>query len=226
MQSNNFEVSILVNGSAVKEYYGNGKTYIEGREGTSYKIKIKNKTNRRIVAVLAVDGLSVIDGKIADYNSAGYVISGNSFEIIKGWRKSDDEVAEFYFSNKDEAYAVKVGKGGNQGVIGVAIFREKDWGPYPWFLSGTSQNIFARSETECSVGATPTSFKADLGTGWGQEIKSHVNRVDFDREDGPKTIFTIHYNTREELKRMGVLNSDNQSITPRAFPNEYCQPPV
>lgn len=130
MLRGNFEVQILVNGNPVKEYYKDGQVYVEGREGQKYSIKIRNMGYNRILAVPTVDGLSVMDGKPASFDSNGYIIDGYDSLTIDGWRTSDKEVAEFFFSCHDHAYAELKGKGGNQGVIGVAVFNEKEYYNY------------------------------------------------------------------------------------------------
>ena len=127
MLDNNFEVEILVNGNKVKEYSHEGKVYVEAKHGSRYSIKIKNNSYRRILAVPTVDGLSVLDGKEGSLKSRGYIVDAYSCITIDGWRRSDDEVAEFYFSDKDDAYGARIGKNGNEGIIGVAIFYEKLW---------------------------------------------------------------------------------------------------
>ena len=129
MRKSNYEFEILVNGHAVREYSHKERTYIEGRKGQNYVIKIRNNGSRRILAIPTVDGLSVLDGKTADYSSPGYIVDGYSSLTVKGWRRSDDEVAEFFFSTNDDSYSASMGKGGNQGVIGVAVFREKEKDP-------------------------------------------------------------------------------------------------
>jgi len=127
MRSGNYELEVLVNGNPVKEYYKDGKVYVEGRKGQSYDLRIKNNAYRRSLAIVSIDGLSVIDGKSCSYNSRGYIVNGYNTEIIDGWRKSDKEVAKFVFDDKEKSYAVKSGKnGGNVGVIGLALFPEKD----------------------------------------------------------------------------------------------------
>lgn len=126
MLKSNYEVEILVNGHPIKEYlHKDGRYFVEGRKGQEYSIKIRNNGYQRILAVPTVDGLSVLNGKEASYDSSGYIINGYSSYTIKGWRRSNSEVAEFYFSDPSESYASRKDKGQNLGVIGVAIFREK-----------------------------------------------------------------------------------------------------
>jgi len=125
MLKENYEVQVLVNRSPVREYKHEGRYFIEGRKDTQFTIKIKNNGPTRIVAIPTVDGLSVMDGKNGSLDSSGYIVDAHSSIVIDGWRVSDEEVAEFFFCNKNKSYSAKTGKGGNQGVIGVAVFREK-----------------------------------------------------------------------------------------------------
>ena len=125
MKKSNYEVDIVVNGKPLKEYYHEGKTYIEGKKKTEFSLRIKNNGSAKIVAIPSVDGLSAMNGKIASFNSGGYVINGYDSIIIDGWRKSDKEVARFYFSDPEDSYSQRKGDGNNLGIIGVAVFQEK-----------------------------------------------------------------------------------------------------
>lgn len=126
MQKQDFEVEVLVNGSPVREYWKDGRTFVEGRKGQEYSLRIRNNGWRRILAVPSVDGLSVINGQVADVaGSPGYVIGPHDSVEISGWRKSNDDVARFVFSDKEKSYANRKGKDENRGVIGVAMFYEK-----------------------------------------------------------------------------------------------------
>ena len=125
MKKSNYEVDIVVNGKPLKEYYHEGKTYIEGKNKTEFSLRIKNNGSAKIVAIPSVDGLSAMNGKIASFNSGGYVINGYDSMIIDGWRKSDKEVARFYFSDPEDSYSQRKGDGNNLGIIGVAVFQEK-----------------------------------------------------------------------------------------------------
>ena len=125
MQKLNYEVDILVNGRPIKEYAHEGKTFIEGKKGTEFSLKLKNNSWSRKLFIVSIDGLSVIDGKDASYNSSGYIVPANSSMTIDGWRVSDKEVAKFYFSDDKKSYGSKKGKGKNLGVVGVVVFDEK-----------------------------------------------------------------------------------------------------
>jgi hypothetical protein len=70
-------------------------------------------------------------------------------------------------------------------------------------------------------------MKQEVGTGWGEIKESHVTEVPFQRDENLLTIFQIYYNTREELKRMGIdFGRKTIYVTPQAFPGrKYCEPP-
>jgi hypothetical protein len=104
----------------------NGKFYVEGSVGQRYIIRVTNPTDRRVEAVLSVDGLDVIDGENADFASKrGYVVPARGELRIEGFRVSTSEVATFRFSSVSDSYADRKGKPRNIGVIGLAIFEEK-----------------------------------------------------------------------------------------------------
>jgi hypothetical protein len=160
MRQNQFDLSVLVHGKPIREYEGpDGRIFVEGREGSEFTLRLRNFTPNRVLAVLTVDGLSVIDGKPGDYKeSGGYVIAANSYVDIPGWRLDNNEVAKFIFDAIADSYSVEAGKGKkNVGVIGAAIFLEKQvqWHgtyTYPWnnvtyTVTSDSGNTWHSSDT-------------------------------------------------------------------------------
>jgi hypothetical protein len=163
------DVDILVNGKPVKKYSHKGKIFIEAREGTEYSIRVKNGTWNRILAIAAVDGINVLDGKAAGSTKAGYVLHGwNSYEI-KGFRTSNDAVNAFKFSKKNKSYAAKSDETGgdtsNCGVIGVQFYSEK---PAPVVLKTTYHepritwhyNDFQYGTTTCDNGLIGSQMRS------------------------------------------------------------------
>lgn len=123
---NNFEIRLLVKGRPVVEYGHNGKTFVEGREGSEFEIEFTNRTNTRVEAVLSVDGLSITDGQAAGPNSAGYLVDPHKSVVIPGWKRTDEEVANFFFAGKAKSYSTQMtGSSANNGVIGVMVFAER-----------------------------------------------------------------------------------------------------
>ncbi len=239
MQKANYEVNILVNGSPLKEYIHDRKIYVEGRKGSSFSVRIRNNSCSKILAIPTIDGLSVINGEKASYESPGYVLQPFSAFVVEGWRKSDKDVAEFYFSDIRESYSQKRGKGSNQGVIGVAIFKEKEQNEpvvYPLFsFDGTTRDprpydycYTDNTAKECSFLSASEQVSQKIGTGWGETKRSEVIDVLFDHEKYPDSVFEIFYNTRSELEKMGVDfdRSPQYMSYPKSFPGmKYCEPP-
>ncbi len=120
-----FELDIFVHGHRVDEFVHEGETYIEGRNKSEYKLRFRNNTSQRVLAIVSVDGLSVMDGKEARLNSGGYVVGPRDFIDIPGWRLNDSEVAKFIFGRHSDSYAAKMDKPTNIGVIGCVVFEEK-----------------------------------------------------------------------------------------------------
>jgi hypothetical protein len=123
--SQSYDLDILVNGHVVTKYVHEGKVYVEGRSGTEYSLRFRNNSNRRVLAVLSVDGLSCMNGEVAKFDDDGYVVDARSSITVPGWRLNNEEVANFKFGGKGKSYAQKSGQPLNVGVIGCAVFEEK-----------------------------------------------------------------------------------------------------
>lgn len=153
MKTNNVEVEILIKGRPVRVLPFNGKMYIEARYDSEYEIKIRNDNYHRVMAVISVDGLSVIDGKPASKDGVGYVLNGYSSASIKGFRKDQDTVGAFKFTKKRKGYAKEVtGSAENSGVIAIAVFAEKI--VYP---NWTYTTIYNNNGTVWGTNATTTT---------------------------------------------------------------------
>lgn len=115
---------ISESGRELPTYQHGGKFYVLGEAGARYLIRVTNPTDRRVEAVVTVDGLDVIDGEPGDLRKRGYVVPPRGDLSIEGFRTSTAEVATFRFSSVGESYAGRKGKARNVGVIAVALFDE------------------------------------------------------------------------------------------------------
>lgn len=127
MNINNLvDISIIINGAVVPLYEHENDTYLEGRIGSEYVIRARNKTGKRILLVPSVDGLSVIDGKRATHKSGGFIIDPYSTYDLTGFLVDDKTAAKFTFSDIKSSYASKTGNDENNvGVIGFAVYKEE-----------------------------------------------------------------------------------------------------
>ena len=102
-----------------------GRYYVAGRPGARYAVRVYNRSNARVMAVMAVDGVNVVSGDAASWDQNGYVLSSWQRHDVAGWRKSQSEIAAFEFTALPNSYAARTGRPENVGVIGVALFREQ-----------------------------------------------------------------------------------------------------
>ena len=101
-----------------------GRVYVAGRPGARYAVRVYNRSNARVMAVMAVDGVNVVSGDTASWEQNGYVLASMQRHDVAGWRKSQSEIAAFEFTALANSYAARTGRPEHVGVIGVALFRE------------------------------------------------------------------------------------------------------
>jgi hypothetical protein len=105
-------------------YWHEGKAYVVGKPGNEYQVNVRSR-GEEVLAVVSVDGVNVVTGETAAAQQSGYLLSpGRSMEI-RGWRKSLESIAAFYFTELPDSYAARTGRPENVGVIGVATDGEE-----------------------------------------------------------------------------------------------------
>lgn len=114
-------------GRALRAFKHEGKTFIESPENRDYQIRVKNKTDERVKIVPVVDSLNVITGEPGtdDPNETGYVLEPYQEQILRGFRVSDEEVAQFKFVKREKSYASERGEGRGNGVIAIRAYSDK-----------------------------------------------------------------------------------------------------
>ena len=151
------------------EYYHDGSIWVEGREGNSYTIELRNHSYNRVLFILSVDGLDAIEGKPAGVDSQGYVLPGKSNISVPGWKLNDREAAEFFFSRKQDSYVNSIGGStANTGVIGTMIFQEKQVvNPYniaKYYSGNNSVTSFPTSSLTEDYWMAPSNMTANQGS--------------------------------------------------------------
>ncbi|MCC7326443.1 MAG: hypothetical protein IT521_06525 [Burkholderiales bacterium] len=128
VKSNLVQVDVYdrVDRTALPVFAKDGRHYIVGVPGHEYAVRIRNCTGARILVVTSVDGVNVISGDTASPAQSGYVLEPWGSVEISGWRKSLERTAAFYFTDLGDSYAARTGRPQNVGVIGVAVFQEKE----------------------------------------------------------------------------------------------------
>ena len=202
-----------------------GRQYIVGTPGHEYAIRIRNCSDRRVLAVVSVDGVNVVTGETAAPGQSGYVIEPYGYVTIEGWRKDLERTAAFYFADPGDAYATRTGRPDDLGVIGVALFRERApaWSP-PAEAVSAAPPAAARQESAADAKASTRTYEsgagaAPLGTGHGRREWSPAQRVEFERASTrPDQRVALRYDRRENLVAQGVLPRPGRWREPDPFP--------
>ena len=102
------------------------KVYAEAAKGDHYRIEVKNRLNRRVGVVIAVDGRNIISGGTSWLKNSErmYILAPYGSGEFSGWRSSNDRINRFYFTDVPDSYAAAFGDKSAMGVISVAVFPE------------------------------------------------------------------------------------------------------
>ena len=147
-------------GDTLTTWRHQGSTWVAGRPGDRYSVRLTNRSGGRVLVVLSVDGVNAVSGENAAVGQTGYVLAPYQTADITGWRKSYSEAAAFYFTALPDSYAARTGRPDNVGVIGAAVFRERI--PEPplggWF---TPAPPLAKDSAANSQGAASGRMEAE-----------------------------------------------------------------
>jgi len=209
-------------GEQLPTYRYKGELWVAGKPGNRYSILVNNRTGGRLLTVVSVDGVNVLSGDTAATNQRGYVLSPRNSVEIAGWRKSERDVAAFYFTSLDNSYAGRTNRPENVGVIGVAAFREYQ-APVPvQEMSDNAAGAEMRSRDAAAPASAPAlAAKAEskLGTGHGERVYSPTQTVEFQRASNtPDDVITVRYDSYANLVARGVIPSPHRQPVPNAFP--------
>lgn len=223
-------------GRELPVYWHEGRAYVVGRPGSEYQVVVKNRRGEDVLAVVSVDGLNAMTGETANARQSGYVLTPWSRVDVRGWRKSMDEIAAFYFTTLGDSYAARTDRPGNVGVIGVALFQRKYVAPPPPPVSIAVPEMKSRAESPAEAQRAP-SMESDnlarssppastpLGTGHGRREESRVRWVEFERAtEGPVETIAIYYDSYRNLVAMGVLQQPSPR-NPNPFPASFAPDP-
>ncbi|WP_369969837.1 hypothetical protein AB8E26_06440 [Stenotrophomonas rhizophila] len=209
-----------------------------GEKGHRYSVRLRNHSAERVLVVVSVDGLNAISGEVAAPGQTGYVLNPWQTADISGWRKSQDEVAQFVFTSPGKSYAGRTGRPDNIGVIGIAVFREAGavlttpaLKPVPGRRRLSTQDAGAQAEAMAdsargSAAAAPAPAQR-LGTGHGARETSQVRDTIFERAtDYPVQQTELRYDSARNLRARGILPVQQpRQDGPRAFPSQYVPDP-
>ena len=231
-------------------YYHEGRHYVVGTPGNEYQVTIRNRQAGEVLAVVSVDGVNAVSGETANWSQAGYVLSPYTSFGIKGWRKSMQRVAAFFFTELENSYAARTGRPDHVGVIGVAVFRRKSEPAV-----GINRDYRQRRDAPASgapgaeadpaakeagrmaatdaaaplasaIAPQPPAPENSLGTGHGRSETSVVRYTSFERaSNAPDEVITIHYDSYRNLAALGVIREAPRMARPNPFPGQFVPDP-
>jgi hypothetical protein len=113
-------------GSPLRSFNKTGSTFVLGNVGARYNVRLRNHTDRRVEAVVSIDGRDAVSGRVGDFvRERGYVIPAYGSVLVDGFRQSFSQAAAFRFSSPGDSYSSRMGTPENVGVVGVAFFPER-----------------------------------------------------------------------------------------------------
>ena len=230
-------------------YFHEGRYYVVGKPGNEYQVNIRSHQPGEILTVISVDGVNAVSGETANWSQTGYVLSPYSLFGIKGWRKSLQRIAAFYFTELEDSYAARTGRPDNVGVIGIAVFRKKtepavgiyrDFerrreAPAPGAPAGEAQGSAKESPAQDAAAdaaaprastVAPQPVEKSLGTGHGRGETSVVRYASFERASStPDEVIMIYYDSYRNLVAQGVIKDTPRIARPNPFPNQFVPDP-
>jgi hypothetical protein len=245
------EVSIYdrTENRALPVYRHQGRHYVVGKPGNEYQVRVHNRDGGEVLAVIAVDGVNAISGETASWEQTGYVLGSRQSYDVRGWRKSMERIAAFFFTEHDASYAARSGRPGNVGVIGVAVFRKKvepvarlasppprrdrqhgAGSPDAHAAAESAADRLqapaaSRSLADSRHAPAPEQAEKKLGTGHGRSEVSHVTHADFERATAvPAEVITIYYDSHRNLVAQGVIRAPQLAL-PVPFPGQFVPDP-
>lgn len=205
--------------------------YVAGNPGERYAVRLVNRSGGRLLAVLSVDGVNAVTGETASPAQSGYVLEPYASAEISGWRKSLQEVAQFYFTALPDSYAARTERPDNVGVIGVAVFRERPRPRVQPSLEAPRNRAAPAPAQDAAGAAAPGEARAEreaakLGTGHGEREYAPTEYTEFVRATAaPSEVVTLRYDSRANLVAMGVIPKPSRPPSPQPFPARFVPDP-
>ena len=188
------------------------KVYAEVFKGNNYRIVVRNKLNRRVGVVIAVDGRNIISGEKSWLKNTErmYIIDANSTNEFSGWRTGLDKINRFYFTDVPDSYAAAFGDESAMGVIAVVAYPEiqRYEPPMDYFNLAPEKKMKEQSKDKAAAPSAQGQSRPleSAGTGYGQEEYSPSYRIQFEPEKRALESIMIKYEWHKTLCNMNIIS--------------------
>lgn len=211
----------------VKMRSGLKKVYAEAVKGDHYRIEVRNRLDRRVGLVIAVDGRNIISGDKSwlKNNERMYILEPYGSGEFAGWRTDRNRINRFYFTDVPDSYAAAFGDESAMGVIAVAAYPEQmryepPYQPQSEAMPGFTREFQSRNNGAAdrapAAPAPSTDYREkklsksersmeSAGTGYGREEYSPSHRVSFEPERRAVERIFVKYEWRSTLCKLGVI---------------------
>jgi len=224
-------------GADLPQYAQRGERWIAAEPGHRYALRLTNRSDRRVLVVLSVDGVNAVSGETASSDQRGYVLGPWQSSEIAGWRKSQREIAQFVFTDLADSYAARTDRPDNVGVIGMAVFDEAPTIVPQASVEQSRERADASMPAAAAMAAAPVQ-ESDaaqgklqrLGTGHGEREWSPSRITEFERaSDLPQQRLQLRYDSHARLVARGVIPRPRRyprvADVPQAFPGDFVPDP-
>jgi hypothetical protein len=103
-----------------------GRRIVIGQAGRDYRVRLENRSKKRVEVIVTVDGLNTLTSTKAGYSQRGYILEPKQTYDVEGFRHGGNKVRTFRFGRVVDSVAAANGGAGNVGVIGLAVFEEDE----------------------------------------------------------------------------------------------------
>jgi hypothetical protein len=217
-----FDVQVLVGGRPLPQETAGAERRVEAVMGAEYELRLTNPLPQRVAVAVSVDGLNVIDARhTAAWDASKWVIHPHATLTLSGWQVGTEGARRFYFTTERDAYATRIGRPGDFGLISAVFYRERrplaeiipGRGPVPerrdsvGAAEAPAARAAARSApggdgSEASARQTP-SWRDDgrAATGIGASVPSEVREVGMELDRHAVAVVTLRYGFRPSRPR-------------------------
>ena len=119
-------VGLVSYGDPYPHLEATGRRIVIGQAGRDYRVRLENRSKKRVEVIVTVDGLNSLTSTKAGYSQRGYILEPKQTYDVEGFRNGGSKVRTFRFGRVTDSMAAAKGGAGNVGVIGLAVFEEDE----------------------------------------------------------------------------------------------------